>query len=428
MKVAVIGSGMAGLSACWHLAEFAQVDLFEKENSLGIDAHSIDVELGSGGTARVDVPLRVLKAGYYPSLLKLYEQAGINTEIIDYSGSFCDGRGELYFRYKNILWGMNSYSYIANWFALGQKGRSILKDLYRFYRDGKEHLKNSEVLSMRMGDFLQTFNYSEDFAKHFVLPVFAAINTCTYEAVRNYPASVIIAYLVNSRKPSGVRRVIDGVKNVAKKLAYPASQVVLGEAVTGLQQDKDGVVVVTEKARREYDYVVLATQANQAARFSAAGFTEVAAVLSRFSYEPSEVTMHNDRAFLPNKKRGWSPVNFTVDFNYDKPMATIYMNAIQSELADAAPLLQTWNPHRMPAEKHILSHSRFERPLVTLETEAALADLHRLNDHEANRLKVCGSYTETGIPLLEAAALSGKKIAETIFSHTQTGYSPARPA
>ena len=81
MKVAVIGSGMAGLSACWHLAEFAQVDLFEKENSLGIDAHSIDVELGSGGTARVDVPLRVLKAGYYPSLLNF--QAFIFVNVVE---------------------------------------------------------------------------------------------------------------------------------------------------------------------------------------------------------------------------------------------------------------------------------------------------------------------------------------------------------
>lgn len=93
MKIAVIGSGLAGLSACWYASDFARVALLEKEASVGIDAHSVDVALQNGDVVRIDTPLRVMKAGYYPGLLRLYAASRIPTEIIDYSGSFSDERG-----------------------------------------------------------------------------------------------------------------------------------------------------------------------------------------------------------------------------------------------------------------------------------------------------------------------------------------------
>lgn len=417
LKVAVIGSGMAGLSACRHLLEKAEVDLYEKAPAIGMDAHSIDVDDGGGHSARVDVPLRVIKADYYPTLLELYNQAGIETEHIDYSGSFCDAEGRPYFRYRNFLLNDNSYSYLVNLFSLKKTGRQIISDNFRFQREGPEHVKSRQVAQMTFGEYLDTYQYSRAFSERFILPVFAAINTCTLASVREYPAELIINYITGGRRPNGVRRVVGGINRVAENLSSGA-RLFLQTPVEAVTADADSVTVRAGGESRSYDYAVFSTQANQAARIASGSLPQHASVLRRFRYEESEVLMHTDTSFLPRSRRAVSPVNFRVDESYDKPMATILMNLIQPDLRRSpVSFMQTWNPHRMPREDSLLSHSVFERPVVTHDSLKAVDELEALNNDPANRVKICGSYVKTGIPLLEAAALSGREVAQAVFNH-----------
>lgn len=410
----MIGSGLAGLSACWYASKFSKVDILEKENTVGIDAHSVNVRLKEGRQVRIDTPLRVIRAGYYPGLLRLYEAALIPTEVIDYSGSFCDAKRTPYFRYKNFILGRNSYSYIANSFSLSRTGRRILNDIYRFYRHGPKHTLMPEIQAMNFGEYLKRYKYSHEFSNQFILPVFAAINTCSYKAVKNYPAATIIAYLVNSQEQSGVRRITGGVGNVAKTLSGAATEIHCDAAVQYIEQKENQVVVTSTKGKQVYDYIILSTQANQAAQFCERYLPRHRELLSEFDYEKSELAVHTDLSFMPNRRSAWSPVNFLVDPVFEKPMATIYMNAIQKDLKFAEPILQTWNPHRLPAEESLIAHAKFERPLVTTETRHSLAALSELNQDPRNLVKICGSYTENGIPLLEAAAISGERIARLI--------------
>lgn len=320
----------------------------------------------------------------------------------------------LYFRYRNLILGDESYSFLSDAFSFARQGRRILRDILRFYMRGAAHLSTPAVADMSFGEYLEAYEYSDEFRERFILPLFAAVNTCSYDAVKAYPAATLIGYLVNSRKPGGVRRIVGGVAEVAKNLAQAADEIRCGFAVREIHQDGDQVRVTTEHGPEIYDYVVLATQANQAARFCEPHLPRHRQLLSRFRYEKSELIVHKDPSFLPAKRGAWSPVNFTVDAAYEKPMATIYMNAIQNELRAAEPILQTWNPHRSPAQADLIAQAQFERPLVDGETVAILQDLAALNRDAANRVKICGSYTESGIPLLEAAAVSGERIAGLI--------------
>ena len=419
MKIGVIGSGLAGLSACWYASKFAQVTLIEKEKTIGIDAHSVDVPLRDGRVVRVDTPLRVLKAGYYPGLLRLYGAARIPTEIIDYSGSFCDAQRRPYFRYQNLIVGEATYSFITNAFNLARPGWRIIRDLVRFYTRGPRQLKSPELARMDFGEYLRAYNYSREFREGFILPLFAAINTCSYRAARAYPAAILIAYLVNSRRPSGVRRIVGGVGHVARTLSQTAAEIRCGFPVQRIEQIADRVRITTGQGQQEYDWIVLATEANQAARLCAETLPQHRALLARFGCESSDLVIHKDLSFLPEKRSAWSPVNFFVDANHEKPMATIYMNAIQKELRTAEPVLQTWNPHRTPAPDALLMQASFQRPLVTHDTPRTLDELTALNNDENNRIKICGSYAETGIPLLEAAAVSGEKIAGLLAAQSK---------
>ncbi|MEQ9365433.1 MAG: NAD(P)-binding protein, partial [Leptospirales bacterium] len=360
MKVGVIGSGLAGLSACWYASKFARVDILEKEAGVGIDAHSVDARFEGGRRVRIDTPLRVLKAGYYPGLLRLYEASRIPTEIIDYSGSFCDAGRAPYFRYRNLIVGEKSYAFITNAFSLARPGRRILRDIFRFYGSGRKHLRGPETRSMNFGEYLEAFGYSEEFRDRFILPLFAAINTCGYAAVKEYPAATLVDYLVNSRNPSGVRRISGGVANVAQTLSRAAEDIQCAAAVHQIEQKDHRVVVSTSAGRFVYDYVVISTQANQAARFCERSLPRHRDLLSRFRYEKSELVVHKDLNFMPRTRSAWSPVNFIVDPAFQKPMVTIYMNAIQRELRSEEAILQTWNPHSLPAPDLTLAHSAFE--------------------------------------------------------------------
>jgi uncharacterized protein len=109
MKIAVVGAGLAGLSAAWLLSRQHEVSLFERLARPGFTAHSISLP---GHDEQLDVPLRVFYPGYYPTLAKLYAALGVNSQPVSYATSF-DAGAALYLRYRNLRLGERSYSWMA---------------------------------------------------------------------------------------------------------------------------------------------------------------------------------------------------------------------------------------------------------------------------------------------------------------------------
>ena len=178
----------------------------------------------------------------------------------------------------------------------------------------------------------------------------------------------------------------------------------------------NGVTVVTQGARQNFDHVVLATQANQSARILRRASSEESEVLSAFSYEASQVVVHRDTRLAPSGGESqWAPVNFLLADAKATPMATIWMNAIQAMPGDL-PLFQTWNPIVDPDPDLVLAESSFERPVVNTESLKCLKQLERLHAQADRRIWFCGSYAAHGIPLLESATHSALSIAERLGS------------
>lgn len=404
-RIAIVGSGIAGLAAGWLLARRHHVTLYERHAAPGMGAFNLDLETASGARQRVDVPLRVFKSGYYAQLMALYRAAGVAMQPSDHAAAFFRaGETQPRFRYSNLRIGRVSLPLVG---LRGAEQRLVLREALRLLRQGRRDLRAGFAADMCLQDYLEARGYAPAFRELLLLPSFAAIATCSLDAVRAYPAEAILDFYTRGALLDGIWRARDGADDVIARLLAPVSALRCGVEVTGVRQADDGAhVLEADGGDSVFDHVVLATQANQAARMTAGSDPEAAALLARIPYAGSEVVVHRDVSAVPGGLTPGSPVSYLLDPEAAAPMASIRLNAIKPGLAHEPPIFQTWNPLREPAPTSVLGRARFERPLVTLDSRDAVSALADVQARSGRRLHYCGSYAAPGIPLLESAVRS----------------------
>jgi uncharacterized protein len=417
MEVAVVGGGIAGLSAAWRLSARHRVTLIERHAVAGMDAHSLDLA-HDGRTFRIDVPLRVIYEGYYPTLIALYHKLGVQLERTNYAGSFSALDGPVYYRYANWIVAGRSVPLPA--LPLGGTAMRINRDLLRFYRMAPRALRTLTD-DEPLGSWLDRSGLGKEFTEGFLVPTFATVCTCSNSAVRSYPARVILEYLTRGLTFGGVRRVVHGTREVVARLTEPLTEVRCGVHVRAIRPAADGVRISWDGGEQRFDHVVVATQANQAAGMLDAGFRREREALERFGYEASEVAVHTDARLAPADRRHWAPVNLIQSPEHDKPMATIWMNRVQPSLRDTSPVFQTWNPIREPRPETVRARSRFERPILNAASLIGAREMVLLHAQRGRRLWFCGSYLGPGIPLLESAAATAARIVAAIDDASGAG-------
>lgn len=430
-RIAVIGAGIAGLAAAWRLARAGHaVALYERQARPGFIAHSVAVAGAvAGTTVRVDVPIRVFYAGYYPALMRLYQALGVDTEPVSYASSFHGGDGQLFFRYRNLRFGDFSYSYLLPQDLAGARARAIAAGALRFHREAPRALAAGELAGRSIGEFIAAGRYAPEFVQGLLLPAICTVCTCPYADALAFPAEVIVGYLLRGLTREAVRRARQGADDAAARLVAGVGEVHCGVRIAGLRQQGDRVALrLADGSVRHFDHAVFATQANHALALLEAPTPAEAATLAGFTYRPVEVVMHRDAALLPPLRRHWSAVNLLVAPQASQPQSTIWVNAVQSALRDAAPVFQTVHPLQRPRDEHVIAASQFERPVVDARSERALVQLAALQAEPPRRLWFCGSYAQPGIPLLESAVRSAEVVAEALARRTAEGRGGAAPA
>ena len=308
---AVIGSGVAGLTAAHLLQRRYDVTLFEADARLGGHAHTHELATSDGGTANIDSGFIVHNERTYPNLLRLFAELGVATQESDMSMSVrCEGCG-LEYAGARKLGGL--FPQASN--ALRPAYLRMLGEVVRFHRHARRLLADERAGDVTLGAFLAVGGYSRYFTEHFMLPVVSAVWSAGESVSMAYPARYLFTFL-NHHGLLAVgdspqwRTVVGGSRSYVEKVLKGLSGVAVSTPVRALTRVAQGVEIRDDSdAVHRADRVVVATHPDHALALLAAPTDDERAVLGEFRYSRNTTQLHRDISVLPrrpNARASWN--------------------------------------------------------------------------------------------------------------------------
>ncbi|HEY5070722.1 MAG TPA: NAD(P)/FAD-dependent oxidoreductase [Caulobacteraceae bacterium] len=413
LKIAIVGSGISGMSAAWLLSREHAVTLYEAAPRLGGHSHTVAAPTSEGSVA-VDMGFIVYNEANYPNLAALFRHLGVKTKPSDmgFAVSLDDGGLE----YS----GTDLTTLFAQWRNLVRpRFWSMLADLVRFYRDAPGHACALDAKMTSLGDYLNGQGYGRAFQDDHLLPQAAAIWSASVRDIRSYPAAAFIRFCENhgllNILDRPLWRTVEGGSRayVALLTAAYADRVRTARPVTGIARTPTGVVVRDALGGTErFDEVVVATHADEGLRLIDKPTARERALLGAFAYTRNHAVLHSDTCLMPRRRRTWSAWNYVGRTGPDGEQelsVTYWMNRLQG-LPLHSPLFVTLNPRRAPDPTTVIRSEVYEHPLFDAAAMCAQRDLWSLQGNGG--LWWCGAYFGAGFH--EDGLQAGLAVAEAL--------------
>ena len=412
LDIAVIGSGVAGLSAAWLLSKRHRVTLYEREQRIGGHSNTLEVPCGARGVA-VDTGFIVYNDRNYPNLVALFEWLGVPTRASDMSfGVSIDG-GRLEYQGGSLR---GVFAQPAN--LMRPRFVRMLRDILRFFRTARGLLDTGEA-DLTLRAWLARERYGAGFVEDHLLPMAAAIWSVPAREILEFPARSFVRFFANhglldyDGRPRW-RTVAGGSREYVRRLledARPA--VVLGAGVERLSSDAGGVSVSDATGRtRRFDHAVVAAHADEALAMLDDPTPAEAAILGAFRYQRNLAVVHRDAALMPRRRQAWAAWNYLAERRSADPhdlslSVTYWMNRLQG-LDPAWPIFVTLNPVRAPRQDLTVAEIAYDHPCFDGAALRAQASLSAIQG--ARRIWYCGSYCGYGFH--EDGLVAGLAVAE----------------
>lgn len=412
-KIAVVGSGISGLSAAWLLSRSAHVVIYESETRPG--GHSNTVLFDDGRKfVPVDTGFIVYNDRNYPNLVKLFEHLAVPTlpSTMSFAASLDRGR----FEYSGS--GLSG--------LIGQKTNllrprfwNMVRDILRFYKEAPALLDRPDLEAVSLGKYLDSAKYASSFIEDHLLPMGAAIWSTTAAEMRHYPLHAFIRFFVNhgllSLKDRPQWRTVKGGSReyIARLLADFSGEIRLGTGVVRIRRSASGVEITDTNGQVDrFDHVVLATHASQSLQLLEDADERERSLLGAFQYTPNVAVLHSDEDLMPKRRAVWSSWNYVANETETGSTAlcvTYWMNLLQSLPTDRQ-VFVTLNPCRPVDPAKVLGTFQYEHPLFDTAAITAQKDIWNLQGRRNTWF--CGAYFGSGFH--EDGLQSGLAVAESL--------------
>lgn len=415
-SIAIIGSGIAGMSAAWMLNRSHKITLFEAGDHIGGHSNTVDAPAIAAGRERstpVDTGFIVYNELNYPNLVALFRHLDVPTKTsrMTFAASVDGGRFEYSGTGLNGLLGQRSN-------LLNRRFWAMLSDIARFYRSAPKIIAEADDLDLTLGEFLRQNNYSDAFTRDHILPMGAAIWSTTARDMMDYPLAAFVRFFESHGLLKFVdrpqwRTVDGGSREYVKRLTASYADKIRRERVIRVTRLETGVALdLATGAKLHFDDVVIATHADEALALLGDASPQERETLGAFRYSENETYLHTDDTLMPRRRRVWSSWNYLDNGHagQDRNLTVSYwMNELQG-IDKSNPLFVTLNPHVPPKASSIIKTFSYQHPLFDRAAMKAQRELWSLQGQ--NRTWFCGSYFGYGFH--EDALQAGLAVAEAL--------------
>jgi len=393
MRIAIIGTGIAGNVVAYKLRQEHDITVFESDASVGGHTNTVDIE-DNGQQLSIDTGFIVFNDRTYPNFINLLDeidQASQPSEMsfsvqaahagLEYSGSSLNG---LFAQRRNLL---------------RPAFYRMIRDILRFNETSTadvDQLDEAETL----GNYVRENDYSAEFVEHYLVPMAAAIWSAEPYSVMDMPIRFLVQFFANHGllqiKDRPQWRVIKGGSRqyVNRLVAGHRDHIRLNSAVLTMRRVDAGVELYSASGGTElFDYVFVACHSDQALSLLVDSTPTERDVLSAIRYQANEAILHTDESLMPTRKRAWAAWNYHIPQALTRQVAVTYnMNILQGLAADNQYMVTLNNDQKISADK-ILYRVKYEHPMYSRESVAAQRRQGELN---SDRTFYCGAYWRNG--------------------------------
>ena len=386
MKIAVIGSGISGLSASYYFSKKYKVDLFEQDDHFGGHSYTYDIKEENKIIA-VDLGFIVFNEQTYPNLIRFFNELNVPFEKSNMSFSVS-------IKDTNVEYGGSGFNAI---FAnkknlLNLKFLKMINEIINFYKTAPS-LINTETSNVTLGDYLKSSKLSKYFIEYHIIPMVAAIWSMPFQKAKEMPLKLFLNFFINhglfklKNRPQWYtvsNRSRTYVKKVLEKIS---GEVFKNYKVSKILRSENNVRILIGNEYQDYDHVILASHADQSLELLDDPSLEESEILKKFTYVSNEAYLHWDENLMPIRKSAWSSWN-SISKN-ENTCVTYWLNKLQNLNSEKNYFL-TLNPVEAIDKNKIIKKIHFTHPYFNKDNVALQKDLNKLQGKK--RTWFCGSY------------------------------------
>ena len=390
MKIAVIGSGISGLSAAYYLSKKYKVDLFEQEDYFGGHSCTYDIKKEKK-TIPVDLGFIVFNELTYPNLLNFFKELEVPFEKSDMSFSVSIQGSNIEYGGRRLKALFANKSNIFNFNFL-----KMIAEIISFYKSAPSLIKNN-LDGVTLGSYLDKSNFSKYLVEYHIVPMVAAIWSMPFSKARDIPLKIFLNFFINhglfklKNRPQWYTVTGRSRTYVKKVLEKISGEIFKNYKVNSINRNENNVRIKIGDDYLDYDHVVLASHADQSLKILDKPTEEEQRILSKFKYVSNKAILHSDERFMPKKRLAWSSWNSISNGN--QTCVTYWLNNLQNLKCEENFFL-TLNPISEINKKNIIKNINFTHPYFNSETLKYQKSLLSLQGKK--RTWYCGSYFSYG--------------------------------